>query len=217
MDPLTSRQREVLNFVQETQQRYGHSPTLREICQHFGFRSPKAAADHLTALARKGHLAKRARLARSLRIVSPLERFLTPVVNVPIFGSIPAGFADNRDESAEGCVSVNSGTLGVHSPQHLYALRVRGESMIGKHIMDGDVAILDRSRSPREGDVVAALIDGESTLKTYAKESGKPVLRAENPRFPKLVPAASLTVQGVMVGLVRASGGPVGEAARASA
>jgi repressor LexA len=203
MTTLTQRQREVLDFVQTTQQRNGFSPTLREICKHFGFRSPKAAADHLAALERKGYLSKSARLARSLRIVSPLEKFASPVVQVPVFGTIPAGFADEREQSADGCVSVDLGTLGVQSTKELYALRVRGESMIGKHIMDGDLAILDRSRSPRAGDVVAALIDGESTLKTFATENGRAVLRAENPRYPKLVPANSLTVQGVLVALVR--------------
>ncbi|HMJ89394.1 MAG TPA: transcriptional repressor LexA [Candidatus Acidoferrum sp.] len=206
MITLTKRQREVLDFVIATQQEEGSSPTLREICEHFGFRSPKAAADHLTALQRKGALSRHARRARSLRITSPLQRFLRPVVNIPIYGSIPAGFADERQESAgnaDGCVSVDLGTLGLASANKLFALRVRGDSMIGKHIVDGDIAILDAARTPRANDVVAALIDGESTLKTFAMERGKAMLRAENPRYPTLIPAQSLEVQGVMVALVR--------------
>jgi repressor LexA len=203
MTTLTKRQQEVLDFVRNTQASEGTCPTLREICDHFGFRSPKAAADHLTALQRKGALARLARRARGLKLMSPLDRFMSPVATVPIYGSIPAGFAEQRQEEAEGCVSVDLGTLGMKSPEKLFALRVRGDSMIGKHITTGDIAILDSSRSPKPNDVVAALIDGESTLKTYALERGKAVLRAENPRYPTLVPAQDLRVQGVMVALVR--------------
>ena len=200
---MTPRQQEVLDFIRSTQQHHGHSPTLREIATHFGFKSPKASADHLSALERKGCISKHARRARTLHILSPLERHLRPVVHIPIYGSIPAGFAETRQEEAEGCVSVDLATLGLRSADKLFALRVRGDSMTGKHIVDGDVAILDHSRTPRNGDVVAALIDGESTLKTLATERGKPVLRAENPRYPKLIPAAQLSVQGVMVALIR--------------
>ena len=203
MTPLTKRQQEVLDFVKDAQHREGTSPTLREICEYFGFRSPKAAADHLSALQRKGALSRQARRARSLRIVSPLQRFLQPIVNIPIYGTIPAGFADDRQQGADGCVSVDLGTLGLRSADKLYALRVSGDSMIGKHIVHGDIAIVDSARLPRSNDVVAALIDGESTLKTFAMERGKAVLRAENPRYPTLVPAQELQVQGVMVALVR--------------
>ena len=75
--------------------------------------------------------------------------------------------------------------------------------MIGRHILDGDIVILDHARPPRPGDVVAALIDRESTLKTFLLNRGKPYLQAENPRYPKLIPAEELIIQGVMIGLVR--------------
>jgi repressor LexA len=75
--------------------------------------------------------------------------------------------------------------------------------MIGKGILDGDYAVIEPGRRPRQGDVVAALIDNESTLKTFAIEKNRPVLRAENPRFPKLIPVNELIIQGVMVALVR--------------
>jgi repressor LexA len=75
--------------------------------------------------------------------------------------------------------------------------------MIGRHILDGDVVVVEHGQTPRNGDVVAALIDGESTLKTYMAEKGKPYLRAENPRYPKLIPAGELVIQGVVVALIR--------------
>jgi len=83
-------------------------------------------------------------------------------------------------------------------------LEVRGDSMIGRHILDGDLVVLEHGRTPRHGDVVAALIDNESTLKTFMQERGRPPhLRAENPKYPKLYPANELVIQGVMVGLIR--------------
>ena len=77
--------------------------------------------------------------------------------------------------------------------------------MIGKHIVRGDYVILEHGKTPRPGDVVAALIDNESTLKTYLLDRGKPFLKAENPRYPRLIPAQELVIQGVMVALVRRS------------
>ena len=79
---------------------------------------------------------------------------------------------------------------------------MRGESMNGAQIADGDTVILQK-RLPKNGDIVAALIDGETTLKRYLVEAGQPFLKAENPAYPNLIPATELTVQGVMIGLLR--------------
>lgn len=200
---LTKRQQEVFIFIEHTRAHSGHSPTLREIATHFGFRSPKAAADHVTALQRKGVLSSAPRKARAIRAVSPWEKMLQPVMHIPVYGSIPAGYAQEREQEPERCISVDVRTLGVHPTSQTFALRVRGESMIGKGILDGDYAVIEPGRRPRQGDVVAALIDNESTLKTFAIEKNRPVLRAENPRFPKLIPVNELIIQGVMVALVR--------------
>jgi repressor LexA len=124
-------------------------------------------------------------------------------VDIPLFGSIPAGFAQNREQQAEGCVSVDVGTIGIKPTARTFALEVRGDSMIGRHILDGDVVIVEHGQTPRNGDVVAALIDGDSTLKTFVANSGKPYLRAENPRYPRQIPAGELVIQGVMVALIR--------------
>src|ERR1041384_7616543 len=200
---VTKRQREVLNFIEATRARLGHRPTLREIASHFGFRSPKAAADHVTALQRKGVLSSAEGKARSLHAVSPWAKMLEPVAHIPVYGSIPAGFAQEREQEPERCISVDVRTLGFRPTAQTFALQVRGESMIGKGIFDGDYALIEGGRTPRKGDVVAALIDNESTLKTFVMEKGQPVLRAENPRYPKLFPVHELVIQGVMVGLIR--------------
>jgi repressor LexA len=80
---------------------------------------------------------------------------------------------------------------------------VAGDSMMGRHILDGDIVVLEHGPEPRHGDIVAALIDGESTLKTFLRKSGKPYLKAENPKYPDLIPAQELMIQGVFKALIR--------------
>ena len=200
---LTDRQQEILNFIQHCRELGGASPSLREIAGHFGFRSMKAAADHVTALRRKGALTGPAGRARSLSVVHPLQSLRRPIVNIPLLGSIPAGFPQEREQEADGCISVDIETLGIHPSARTFALQVRGDSMIGRHILDRDVVILEHGITPKTGDVVAALIDNESTLKTFLLQRGKSFLRAENPKYPDLIPAAELMIQGVMVALIR--------------
>jgi repressor LexA len=200
---LTRRQQQVLGFIQSQYQNEGHPPSLREIARHFRFRSMTAALDHVRALRRKGVLQHRPRCARSHIVVSPLQNLRRPVADIPIYGAIPAGFAEDVKQEAKGCISIDVETLGIKPTARTFALQVRGDSMIGKHIVEGDYVVCEHGLTPRTGDIVAALIDNESTLKTFVMERGKPYLRAENPRYPKLIPTAELVIQGVMVGLIR--------------
>lgn len=200
---LTKRQRQILDFVQRSSEVETAPPTIREIAAHFGFKSPRAASDHIDALRKKGFLTSESGRARSLRAITPFDSLRRRVVNIPVFGTIPAGFAEERKQEAKGCVSIDIGTLGIKPSSRTFALEVRGDSMIGRHILDGDMVVVEHGQTPRNGDVVAALIDGESTLKTYVADKSKPYLKAENPRFPKLIPAGELVIQGVMVALIR--------------
>lgn len=203
MRALTKRQSQILEYIQKCQQTEGVTPSLRDIAGHFGFSSPRTVSDHVAALRRKGVLTSEAGTARSLRVVSPLQNLRKRIVDIPIYGSIPAGLAENRMQEARGCVSIDIGTLNIKPTVRSFALEVRGDSMTGKNILDGDIVILEHGVEPKVGDVVAALIDNESTLKTYMKERGKIYLRAENPRYPKLIPADELVIQGVMMALIR--------------
>jgi repressor LexA len=201
-DP-TRAQRRVLEFIQGEIRADRPAPTHREIAERFGYRSTRAAACHLEALKRKGFIESEPGKVRALRVVTPLQKLRGRVADIPLFGSIPAGFAEERKEEAKGCVTIDIATLGVKPSPRTFALEVRGDSMIGKHILDGDVVVVEHGQTPRHGDVVAALIDGESTLKTFVADKGKPHLRAENPKYPKLFPAGELVIQGVMVALIR--------------
>ena len=203
MTELTKRQRQVLDYIQSVQQTAGATPTLREIAAHFGFASSRASADHLVALKRKGFITSDPNKARSVRITTPLTRLRNPTVDIPLFGSIPAGPPQDREADAEGCVSVDVATLGFKPNRNAFALRVNGDSMIGKHIVSGDIVILEHGPEPRHGQIVAALIDGASTLKTFLIRGGKPYLKAENPKYPDLLPAQELLIQGVFKALIR--------------
>jgi repressor LexA len=203
MKLATKAQQRILNFIEKELQDGRPAPTHREIAGHFGFKSTRAAACHLTALKKKGLLAAEEGKARALRPTTLLQKFRQSVADIPIYGSIPAGFASVREQKTEGCISVDIKTLGFRPSTNTFALRVSGESMIGKGICNGDLAILEHGPEPRNGQIVAALIDGASTLKTFVFKNGKSYLKAENPKFPDLIPVEELMVQGIFKALIR--------------
>ncbi len=196
---LTDRQRDVLGFIQREQRERGVTPSTREIQQHFKLASQTSVMQYIAALERKGFLDRHARKARSL--VTPVQR--VRITDIPIYGQIPAGMAVLTEQTVEGHISLDTQSVNASKNGRTFALRVRGDSMINAHILDGDVVILEDRKEVRSGDIVAALIDGETTLKRYVVERGRPYLKAENPFYPDLVPARELLIQGVMVSLVR--------------
>ncbi|MDQ6913340.1 MAG: transcriptional repressor LexA [Verrucomicrobiota bacterium] len=195
---LTERQESVLHFIQNEQREKGITPSTREIQKHFGFASQTSVMQYLDALERKGFLDRHARKARAL--VTPVQR--VRITDIPIYGQIPAGMASLTEQTVEGHVSLDSQTANISKNARTFALRVRGDSMINAHILDGDLVVME-DKEVQNGDVVAALIDGETTLKRYVTDHGRPYLKAENPMFPDLIPARELLVQGVMVALLR--------------
>jgi repressor LexA len=203
MEALTRRQQQILDFIQKWQQGRGSMPSSQEITAQFGFRSPNAVTGHLRLMRKKGVIASEPGKARSLRVISPLAKLRSRIVDIPLFGSIPAGLPQTREQDAEGCVSVDVESIGYKPTRNAFALRVTGDSMIGKHILDGDFVVMEHGAEPRNGQIVAALIDGASTLKTFVLKNGKPYLKAENPKFPNLIPAQELMIQGVFKALIR--------------
>jgi repressor LexA len=199
----TRAQLRLLDFLKTEIQAGRATPTLREIAEHFGFRSHRAAACHLEALKRKGFIESEAGKARSLRITSPLTKLRSRIVDIPIFGSIPAGTPQSHEQETDGCVTVDIESIGYKPTRNAFALRVTGDSMVGRHILDGDFVVLEHGAEPRNGQIVAALIDGDSTLKTFVLKGGKPYLKAENPKYPNLIPAQELMIQGVFKALIR--------------
>jgi repressor LexA len=196
---LTRRQKNVLDFIQSEQRGKGITPSTREIQKHFRFASQTSVMQYLAALERKGFLNRHARKARAL--ITPVQK--VRITDVPIYGQIPAGMSTLSEQIIEGHVSLDARSANVSNNGRIFALRVRGDSMIGAHIIDGDIVILEDRKDVQNGDIVAGLIDGETTLKRYVVEHGRPYLKAENPRYPDLTPARELRIQGIMVSLVR--------------
>jgi repressor LexA len=199
---LTERQQELLDYLRQQQREFGIMPSTRDIQRHFGFSSQTAAMSHLRALQKKGVIQRHPNKARAVVFPEDLNR--EQIVDVPIYGNIAAGYAEMQDQRGSGTISIDLSSLGGRSAraENLFALRVRGESMIGAHICDGDLVVLE-NRPPQPHDIVAALIDGETTLKRFLYKDGSAFLHAENPDFPDLIPVTELVVQGVLKTVIR--------------
>ncbi|MDE1171298.1 MAG: transcriptional repressor LexA [Verrucomicrobium sp.] len=201
--PLTASQQMVLDFIENYSERHARPPTIREIQTHCGFASPRAVSYILEKLEAAKMILREAR-SRGLFSLrqkpqpAPLSGF-----QLPLFESIPAGIPDRFDGgAARETLSFVPSTVGISHPDRAFAVRVKGESMVGAGIEDGDLVILEKKQAT-PGDIVAALIDGECTLKRLLQRRGAYFLKAENPAYPDLLPCEELSVQGVVVGVVR--------------
>src|SRR5947208_8231086 len=154
---LTRRQKSVLDFIQSEQREKSITPSTREIQKHFRFASQTSVMQYIAALERKGFLNRHARKARAL--ITPMQQIR--ITDVPIYGEIPAGMSTLTEETIEGHVCLDARSANVSKNGRTFALRVRGDSMIGAHIIDGDIVILENRKDVQNGDIVAALIDEE--------------------------------------------------------
>jgi repressor LexA len=203
MDELTEIQRRVFEFIADSLANGHSAPIPREIADKFGWSSKRAAECHIEALIRKGRLTSEPGKARSLRVMDSFRPVRRAVMEIPLFGSIPAGFGQDREQEADECVPVTIDSIGFKPTRNTFALRVVGDSMIGRHICEGDIAVFEHGPDPRSGQIVAALLDRKNTLKTFIIKNGKPYLKAENPRYPDLIPSEELVIQGVFRALIR--------------
>jgi SOS-response transcriptional repressor LexA len=123
---------------------------------------------------------------------------------VPLLGSIIAGRPEMQEGRMEACIDIDPTALRLPKNARTFALKVRGDSMRNAAILEGDIVIME-FREAKHGDIVAALIDGETTLKRFVVQNGVPYLRASNPKYPDLIPAQELVIQGVLIALLRLS------------
>ena len=123
---------------------------------------------------------------------------------IPLLGSIIAGKPEVQEGRVDGCIDIDPATLRLPKNTRTFALKVRGDSMRNAAILEGDIVIME-FREAKHGDIVAALIDGETTLKRFVVQGGMPYLRASNPKYPDLIPARELVIQGVLIALLRFS------------
>jgi repressor LexA len=204
MEPrLTDRQREVLDFIQSFTAAHGVPPTVREIGGRFHV-TPRAAFDHLRALERKGYLRRRTTAGRTSRALT-LAVAPSTTREVPILGRIAAGTPLLAEENREGALPLDPGWVGGRGDD-VFGLRVRGESMINAHIVEGDLVLVRRQDHAQPGDIVVALVDGEATVKRFARDAHAVVLRPEHPTMAPIVireGERDVRILGKVVGLVR--------------
>jgi repressor LexA len=200
---LTTRQAEILEFLHEFRRKERIAPTYREISDYFGFKSTKAAADHVYALEKKGYLRRHSGRSRGIELLNSASQSAPKTISVPILGDIPAGYPELRDEHRNGTLAVDPAMLGGIAHHRLFVLQVKGDSMEDRGICDGDWVVADAEATPRVKDVVVALIDGENTLKTLAKQKGHFFLKAESPNHHDWIPVNELVIQGVAKAIFR--------------
>jgi len=181
MRNLTEKQEHIFNFIKERIRESGFPPTVREIGDQFGI-TVKGAYDHLKAIEKKGYLRCGQNKSRAIEILVKDEGEVD-AVNVPLLGRIAAGSPILAEENIEEYLSFPQTMFG---RGEFFALRVRGDSMIERGICDGDTAIIRKQNTANNGEIVAALVEDEATLKILKRERGKIKLVPANPSFKPL-------------------------------
>ena len=179
MRELTKRQKEVLSFVANYQKKHSYPPTIREVADHFKI-SVKGAHDHITALNKKGHLKFAEKRPRTMELTHSLNDNESDLIEIPILGKIAAGTPILAEENYTG--SVKLPRLMVKKNKDYFILMVSGDSMTGAGILEGDMAIIERQESARNGDIVVATTSERerANLKRFYKESSRIRLQSES-------------------------------------
>jgi repressor LexA len=199
--PLTKRQKEMLDFLQESLAENGYAPSFEEIAGHFGYTSLATVHEHLENLKAKGYIRKGHNRSRAIQLVpTPLQ---VGAVELPLLGNVAAGLPIEAVQDQE-TIAVPEDLLGRNG--HNYVLRVKGDSMIEEQIRDGDYVIVNSRQTAQNGEMVVALVEDESaTVKKFYRESGGRVrLQPANPTMqPLFYDASAITIQGIVVGVIR--------------
>jgi repressor LexA len=217
---LTDRQKAILDFITQSIDERGYPPTLREIGEHFGIRSTNGVNDHLRALEKKGHLQREDLKSRALRPVGTQPASATAVrvggdprladiVEVPVVGRVAAGLPLLAVENVQDTVHVDRFFIG--QTREVFALRVKGESMIEDGIFDGDYIFVKKQLQANRGDIVVAMISGaagdEATVKRYYPEGDHIRFQPANARMQPIIVRKkdfrSVNLIGVVVGVYR--------------
>jgi repressor LexA len=179
MKELTDRQREVLTFIIKFIDSHTYPPTIREIADHFGI-SIKGAHDHVTALKKKGYV-KNDKRSRTMEVIKRDGEDDVDVIKVPILGPVAAGAPILAEENWDGVISVHRTMLRKGS--RYFALKVKGDSMVGAGILDGDMAIIEQRNVAEDGEIVVAMVNEATTLKRYYREKTRIRLQPENDNY----------------------------------
>ncbi|MCZ6662854.1 MAG: transcriptional repressor LexA [Actinobacteria bacterium] len=202
---LTERQQQVLDFIRETSTGRGYPPSVREIGEAVGLSSPSTVHSHLSTLVEKGYLKRDPSKPRAIVVVDPG----TPATKIqddrireiPVLGRIAAGTPILAAEHVEEVLPLPVDLVG-NDP--VFLLEVKGDSMIGAGILEGDLVAIRSQKDANDGEIVAALIDGEdATIKRLRRRDGKVILESENPAYEPMVFTEGVEVVGKVVSVLR--------------
>ncbi len=196
MESLTKRQKEIVRFIEQFTGEHSNAPTIREIAESFGI-NPNAARSHLQSLSQKGAIEYTPNIARGIKL-----RLQRPQ-GIPMYGSVPAGHPFLADENIVDTFEVKR---YLSSSDDLFSVTVQGDSM--EHILhEGDLVFVDPRKEPRGGEMVIATIDGQPTIKWYARSHNRIELIPENRKYA-VIPVTQyqnrFSIDGVVIGLIRA-------------
>ena len=196
---LTARQKAIYDFLLKTIREKGFAPSIPEIGRQFKIASTNGVSDHLKALEKKGYIRRVGK--RAIEVVNALGKtVLSATRDVPVLGRVPAGKPLLSEENIEGILSIPD-DMGSGK---LFALQVKGDSMIGAGILDGDKLIVKQQGTAENGEIVCAMINGEATLKRFFKKDGVITLKAENDKYASItVSEGEFRIAGRVVGLLR--------------
>lgn len=194
-EPLTRRQKEVLEYLRGFIGKHDYAPSYREIADHFGFSSVATVAEHVETLKSKGYLENEENMARSIQLTPTWD---DRTFSIPLLGSIAAGLPIEAVRTTE-TIDIPKDMMG----KNVFALRVRGDSMIEDGILDGDYVIIEQTQQPKNGDIVVALMEGNNvTLKRFYRESDHIRLQPANGKYQP-IRAKRVVVQGRVRGVIR--------------
>jgi repressor LexA len=199
MKELTQRQKEILSFIAGYINQHNYPPTIREIGDFFSI-SVKGAHDHVTALKRKGVIKQVDKRSRTMELVGEGRASLNRLVEIPLLGTVAAGIPILSEENWDGTVQINDALLKKN--RKYFALKVRGDSMVGAGIMDGDMAVIEKQSIAKNGEIVVAVMDEAVTLKRFFKESKRIKLQAENANYPPIY-SQNVRLLGRLVHIIR--------------
>jgi repressor LexA len=204
MLPRTQRQKEVLDYITRFLAKHGHEPSYAQIARHFGVSSKATIAKHVAALEKRGLVKREHEPGRFTLAVRFEEAAADATCEVPLVGRIAAGLPIDAIQDIE-MICVPRFLLGRVRPERIYALRVKGDSMIDEHICDGDIALIESRNEARDGEIVVALIDRtRATLKRLFRRGEEVELRPSNAQLePIRVHASRVEIQGIFRSLLR--------------
>jgi repressor LexA len=201
---LTNRQREILNLISSTVAERGYPPTVREIGDTVGLSSPSTVHSHLSTLAAEGFIRRDPTKPRAIEVISddgatPISR--AAVRDVPLVGSIAAGSPILAEEDIEEVYPLPTELVG---QEPVFMLKIRGDSMVDAGILDRDYVVVQKQQTASNGQIVAALVDGEeATVKTFERSANGITLVPANDNFEPVVYTDSIEILGIVVAVLR--------------